>query len=117
MISLASKFHFASRNSASLPREILVYSVSFKPMINTGRYKITEIKSATAVIREASSSFFLSPSISLSSFSFLFFFFLSPFLFSSLPRINKRRCVRNEARTIHLCRLEGSSNIRNRDVD
>lgn len=96
MISLANKFHFASRNSASLPREILVYSVSFKPMINTGRYKITEIKSATAVIREASSSFFLSPSISLSSFSFLFFpFFLSisSFLLSPLPRINKRRCV------------------------
>lgn len=94
MISLANKFHFASRNSASLPREILVYSVSFKPMINTGRYKITEIKSATAVIREASSSFFLSPSISLSSFSFLFSSLSLLFSFLlSLPRINKRRCV------------------------
>lgn len=44
--------------------KILVYSLSLKPMINTPRYKITEIKSATAVIREASSSF----SIVFSSF-------------------------------------------------
>ena len=58
-------------------------AISLEPMINTPRYEITEIKSATAVIREASSNFSsFFPLLSLlslfpfSSSSFLPFFLL-----------------------------------------